>query len=222
MKTIQTISLIIVTTALIACSSAETDWKQANIANTSTAYQGFLKQHPNDAHAQQARDRLQNLEDDQAWAEAQKSNTMEAYQQYLQKEVNGAHVSEAHSQVTGLERAAAWKTAQATNTEPALQDFLQKYGQGPEADQAHAQLQKLQSEGYRVELATFKEQKEAEKSRDRLKARFGNELHDVMVIPPKGSEKIQRVASGPMTEADAKSTCVKLKKAHQRCEVIKS
>ena len=221
MNTRRTIPLVLVTAVLAACSSTESDWSKAQAANTAAAYQDFLKQHPGGAHAQEASDRLQKIEDDQAWSDAQQSNSLEAYQQYLQKEPNGAHASQAHDQITSLERAAAWKTAQAANTEPALQDFLQKYATGPEADQARTQLQKLQSEGYRVQLATFKQEQEANKSRDSLKSRFANDLQDVVVVPPAGSEKVYRVASGPMTEADAKSACAKLKKAHQRCEVIK-
>jgi outer membrane protein assembly factor BamD (BamD/ComL family) len=221
-KTIQTVPLFILSALLIACNSAQSDWNKADTANTAAAFQDFLKQHPNDDHAQTARDRLQKIEDEQAWADAQKSGTLDAYQQYLQKETNGAHAQDAHTQVTTLERAAAWKTAQSTNTEPALQEFLQKYSQGPEADQAREQLKKLQSEGYRVQVASFKDEKQAVKSRDGLKARFSSELHDVVIIPPNGSEKLERVVSGPMTEADAKSACTKLKKDHQHCEVVKS
>jgi cell division septation protein DedD len=220
-KTTQTAMLLLLTALLSACSSAQADWNKADTANTAAAFQDFLKQHPNDDHAKEARDRLQKIEDQQAWADTQKSNSLDAYQQYLQKEPNGTHVEDAHTQVTTLERAAAWKTAQSANTESALQGFLEKYSQGSEADQAREQLKKLQSEGYRVQLASFKDEKQAEKSRDSLKTRFGSELHEVVVMPPSGSGKLNRVASGPMTEADAKSACTKLKKDHQRCEVVK-
>jgi outer membrane protein assembly factor BamD (BamD/ComL family) len=220
-KTRQTVLSLVVAAVLVACSSAESDWNKASTANTAAAYQDFLTRHPTGAHTQDAHDRLEKLNDDQAWSDAQQSNTLDAYQQYLQKEPNGAHAADAHSQIDALNRAADWKTAQAANTEPALQDFLKKYSTGPEVDQAQAQLQKLQSEGYRVELASFKDEKAAEKSRDSLKAKFGSELNDVVVIPPSGLEKQQRVASAPMTEADAKAACAKLKKAHQHCEVIK-
>jgi len=220
-KTIQTIHLLIATALLVACSSAESDWKKADAANTTAAYEDFLKQHPNDAHAPQAHDRLQKIADEQAWSEAQNNNTLEGYQQYLQKEPNGTRAMDANTQVAAFERAAAWKTAQAANTESALQEFLQKYSQGPEADQAHTQLQKLQSEGYRVQLATSRDQKAAEKSRGSLQTRFNSELHEVVVIPPAGSDKLYRIASAPMTQTDAEAACAKLKKAHQHCEVVK-
>ena len=219
MKMKYTIPLFCAAGLLVACSSAQSDWSKADAANTAPAYEQFIKEHPNDAHAAQAHARLSKLADDQAWQDAQTANSLEGYQQYLQKEPTGAHLDDAHSKVTGLERAAAWKTAQAANTEAALQDFLKKYTQGPEADEARAQLQKL--EGYRVELAAFHDQKAAEKSRDHLKARFDSQLHDIVAVPPTGSEKEYRVESAPMTEADAKSACTKLKKEHQHCEVVK-
>jgi outer membrane protein assembly factor BamD (BamD/ComL family) len=221
-KTVQTVlSSLVIAAVLIACSSTESDWNKASTANTAEAYQDFLTKHPTGAHAQDAHDRIQKLADDKDWSDAQQGNTLDAYQQYLQKQPNGAHVADAHAQVDALNRAADWKTAQAANTEPALQEFLQKYNQGPEVDQARAALQKLQSEGYRVELASFKDEKAADKARDSLKAKFGSELNDVEVVPPSGSEKQHRVASTPMTEADAKAACAKLKKAHQHCEVVK-
>ena len=222
MKAFKTIPLLAATAALLACSSSESDWHKAQTANTAAAYQDFLKQHPGAPHAQEASDRLQKIEDDQAWSDTQQANSLAAYQQYLQKEPNGAHASQAQEEITALQRAEAWQTAQAANTEPALQEFLQKYNTGPEADEARTQLQKLQSEGYRVQLATFKQEQQANKSRDSLKTRLSSELQDVVVVPPSGSEKSYRVASGPMTEEDAKSACAKLKKEHQRCEVIKS
>jgi hypothetical protein len=220
-RTLAICSLIAAAAVLAACSSAESDWQKATAANTAAAYQDFLTQHPSDAHAQEARDHIQKLEDEQAWADAQKANTADGYQQYLAKEANGAHADDAHNQITALQRAEDWKTAQAANTEPALQDFLKKYTTGPEVDQANAALKKLQSEGYRVQLASAKDEKGADKSRDALQGKYGSDVPGLAVIPPEGSEKAYRVGSGPMTEADAKAACAKLKKAHQRCEVVK-
>lgn len=211
--------LIAAAAVLVACSSAESDWKKADSQNTTAAYQDFLTQHPNDAHAQDARDRIKKLEDEQAWADAQKANTSDAYQQYLQKEPNGAHADEAHNQVAALERADAWKTAQAANTPAALQGFLQKYNSGPEVDQAKAALDQL--EGYRVKIGAFKDEKSAQKAQDEVQKRFGSDLPGLEVVAPTGAEKRHVVASGPMTEEDAKAACAKLKKAHQSCEVVK-
>lgn len=211
--------LIAAAAVLAACSSAESDWKKADSQNTAAAYQDFLTQHPGDTHAQEARDRIKKLEDEQTWADAQKANTTDGYQQYLQKEPNGAHADEAKNQVAALERAADWKTAQSANTAAALQGFLQKYSQGPEADEARAALDKLQ--GYRVQLGAFKDEKSAQKAHDDAQKRFGSDVPGLEVVAPTGNEKRHLLASGPMTEEDAKAACAKLKKAKAKCEVVK-
>ena len=131
---------------LAACDTAESDWQKAQALNTEAAFQDFLTHHPTGAHSQEAHDRIQALEDEQAWADAQKAGTLDGYQQYLTKEASGKHAEEAHTQITALQRDADWKSAQAANTEQALQDFIQKYKQGAEVDQAKTQLQKLQDD----------------------------------------------------------------------------
>jgi len=90
-NTLKTIPLVCVIAVLVACSSTESDWSKAQAANTAAAYQNFLREHPGGAHAQEANDRLQKIQDDEAWSDAQQSNSLAAYQQYLQKEPNGAH-----------------------------------------------------------------------------------------------------------------------------------
>ncbi len=207
---------------LLACSSAESDWKKADAQRTVAAYQAFLKDHPDNAHADQARDRIQALEDDQAWADAQKTNTLESFQQYVQNRPKGAHLADVHDRIVVLERSAAWKIAQATATVPALQEFLEKYPQGPEADQARAQLQTLKAGEYRVQLAAFRSKHEAETVSARLQARYGKELRQVTVVPAVPPDKLNHVESASMTLEDAQSACAKLKKEHRHCEVVKS
>jgi hypothetical protein len=72
-----------------------------------------------------------------------------------------------------------------------------------------------------VRLGAYHDDKAAEKARADLQSRFGNDLHDIVVIPPSGTNKQHEVSSGPMTEDDAKAVCAKLQKAQQRCAVVK-
>jgi hypothetical protein len=211
---------IALTALLLACSSTEADWQQATSAGTVAAYQSFLKEHPNGQHADEARNRIHSLEDDQAWTTAMNANTQESYEQYLSAQPNGAHAQEARDHITAVQRAAAWKTAQAEGSASALQGFLDKYPQGPEADAARAELDKLNNQ-YRVQLAAFRSKKLAERDSARLKARFAKVLHDVVVIPPTPEYKLNRVTSDLMSQADANSACARLKKAHQACKVVK-
>ena len=207
---------------LVACSSAESDWKKADAQGTVAAYQAFLKDHPKNAHADQARDRIYALEDEQAWADSQKTNTQESFQAYLQNQPKGVHSAEAHDRIAALERSAAWKVAQTSATATALQEFLERYPQGPEADQARTQLQTLKAGEYRVELASFRSKHEAETVRARLQARYGKELREVTVVPATPPDNLHRVESAPMTLEVAQSMCAQLKKEHRHCEVVKS
>src|SRR5579872_1454034 len=154
----------------MGCSSPDVDWQKADAAGTVAAYQTFLNEHPNDARAAQARERIQKLQDEEAWLQAQKTNTPEAFQAYVKDQPNGAHVSEARDSATALERAADWKVAQADGKQPALERFLQKYSQGPEVEQARTELAQLT--GYRVQLASFCSKTEAEKDKARLQSRY--------------------------------------------------
>jgi hypothetical protein len=207
---------------LVACSSAETDWKTADSQATVAAYQKFLTDHPNDSHAEQARNKIQALEDEQAWTQAGKAYTADSFRQYVQTQPNGVHLQEAKDRITGFERADAWKAVQSDATAAALQGFLAKYPQGPEADQARAQLQKLSAEQYRVQLATFREKEPAERARTRLQAQYGKVLREVVVVPPGSQDKLNRVASAPMTQEEAQTACAALKKERQHCEVVKT
>jgi hypothetical protein len=211
---------VITAGALVACSSPNADWQKANQQNTVAAYQQFIQQHPNDARVEQARNRINALNDEQAWSTAQSTNSLDSYQQYLQQEPNGMHAADAQDKVTGLQQAAAWQTAQSSNTAAGYQDFLQKYPNAPQAAQAQDALKQLT--GYQVQLASTRSKSMADKLAKRLKDKFGSDLQDVVVVPPTGKSKNLEIRSAPMTQDDAKAACAKLRKAHQRCEVVKS
>lgn len=204
---------------LCGCSSAESDWSKATAANTVAAYQQFLSNHPTGQHSVEAADRIQALQDEQAWAQAKQTNSAEAYRDYLQKYPAGLHLKEAEEAQTAVQRATDWAEAQRKGTVASIQDFLTKYPTSAEADQARAKLSALS--GYKVELASAKTQKRAEKERENLRTKYGNILHDVVVVPA-NSGKSYRLESAPMSQTEADSACSELKKAHQGCEVVKS
>jgi outer membrane protein assembly factor BamD (BamD/ComL family) len=212
---------VAVTALLTACSSNEADWQQASSVGTVAAYIDFLKNHPNGQHADEARDRIRQLQDDDAWRAALAANTEQSYRQYLSAEPHGAHAQEAHDRITDLQRAAAWKTAEGQESASTLEDFIAKYPQGSEADAARAALDKL-NHAYRVQLAAFHTRKAAEHDRRVLESRFRGVLHAVVVLPPTPPDKLNRVDSELMSQSDADSLCAKLKKSHQSCKVVKT
>jgi outer membrane protein assembly factor BamD (BamD/ComL family) len=219
MKSVRIILLLTGSALLWACSSAQDDWKQATSANTVAAYQQFLSKHPTGDHSADATERIHTLQDDDAWAQAKQANSIEAYRDYMQKQPAGSHVKDAQDALTAAQRASDWQSAQTTGTVAAVQDFLKKYPDGPEVSQAQDKLKALA--GYKVRVAGGTSEKQAQKERDKLLSKHRDVLHDVVVVSPKVG-KTYDLESAPMSQADANSACEQLKKAHQKCEVVKS
>jgi hypothetical protein len=217
MKILRAIGFLVVV-PLVACSSTQSDWSQANAANTVAAYQAFLAKHPDATQAEVARDRIHALQDEQAWARAQQANTVAGFQDYLQEQPSGVHVEEAKDRIASNERMTAWTAASTANTPEAYQSFLQKYPQGPEADQAKARLARLT--GYRVQLASSRSEKQAEKVRDRMQDKYGDVLGSVVIVPG-ANANVHLVRSASMGESEANNACAKLKKDHLSCEVVR-
>jgi hypothetical protein len=209
---------LLASVALAACSSAQSDWSQASAANTVSAYEVFLEKHPNTPQSAEARTRIQTLKDEQAWAVAQQVNTVQSYQGYIQEEPSGIHLDEARDHISSNERSTAWAAASALDTPEALEAFLQKYPQGPEANQAKARMARLT--GYRVQLATVRSEKQAEKTRDRLQGKYGDVLGSVVIVPG-SSANVRVLQSTSMGQGEANNACERLKKDHLTCEVIK-
>jgi SPOR domain len=203
---------------LVACGSAKYEWSQANTLNTIAAYQTFLANYPNDAHAADAKNRVAELKDAQAWATAQAASTAQSYQDYLVAEPNGAHAQAARDEIAAGERSAAWRAAQTNETAQSLQDFLQKYPSGREADEARDKLKVLA--GYRAELGSARSQRLADRERDVLAKRFGKELQQIVVLDPDTNNRDYRITSAPMSKEGANAACATVRQSGRSCQVI--
>jgi hypothetical protein len=203
--------------ALAGCGTADWDWNQAKAANTLSAYQSFVQNHPADKHADDARGRILALQDEQAWAAAHKIDRIESYQAYLKAEGGGSHAEQAQFEITALQRADAWKGLQSDLSVASLQAFLHKYPQGAESVLARRKLAEID---YRLQLADARSESGAEAKRAHLQAKFGPVLHEVVVIAPRGADTDYRVISGPMDQAMAKAACATLERSHQSCKLI--
>jgi len=202
---------------LAACSSAQSDWQQSNARNTVSSYQEFLQKHPNTPQSVEARNRIRSLLDEEAWTRAQQVNTVQSYQSYIQDQPAGAHLEEAKDNIASSERSIAWLAASATDTPEALEAFLQKYSQGPLADKAKARLAQLT--GFRVQLATFHSEQQAEQTRDQLQGKYGDVLGSVVIVTDAANLHVLKSAS--MGQGEANNACAKLRKDHLTCEVIR-
>jgi hypothetical protein len=210
-------ALVCVAAVLSACNLiADSDWHKATLANTTAAYETFLREHPTNKHADNARGRILALRDEHAWRAAQASNSTAGYEGYLKAESGGVHVGEAKYQITALQRAEAWKAIEGNPTAASLQAFLVLYPQGRESNEARAKL----NEFYRLDLAATRSAAAAERKRAELAGRFGKELSDIAVVAPKAPGSEFRVVSGLMSQPAASSACATLERAHQSCKMI--
>lgn len=203
---------------LAACSSAQSDWQQTNASDTVSAYQEFLQKHPNTPQSVEARNRIHALLDEEAWTRARQVNTVQSYQNYLQEQPSGIHAAEAKDNIASNERSVAWLAASSTDTPESFEAFLQKYPQGPEADKAKARLAQLT--GFRVQLATFRSERQAQKTRDKLQGKYGDVLGSVEIVTGAGANQ-HVLQSAAMGQGEANNACAKLKRDHLTCEVIR-
>ena len=203
---------------LAACSSAQSDWQQSNASNTVSAYQEFLQKHPNTPQSVEAHHRIQSLLDEETWTRAQQVNTVQSYQEYIQEYPSGIHIAQAKDNIASNERTTAWLAASSTDTPESLQAFLQKYPEGPEADKAKARLAQLT--GFRVQLAKFHSEQQAEKTRDKLQGKYGDVLGNVVIVTG-ADANLHVLQSATMGQGEANNACAKLKRDHLACEVIR-
>jgi hypothetical protein len=101
--------LAVLATALLAagCSHVGSDWKAAQAADTTEAYQDFLRQHPDSEFGVQAQERIKQLAEERDWQAAAKLDTLDAYQQFVAAHADGKWAQEARVRIENLQMGAA-------------------------------------------------------------------------------------------------------------------
>jgi len=84
-----------------ACSREQQDWRAAEGADTSEAWQRFLEQHPDSELVPQARARVAQIAEQRDWQRADRAGTIEAYQKAIELDPNGPFGAQAKA---GLEQ----------------------------------------------------------------------------------------------------------------------
>ncbi len=210
---------LLATGGLVACSSSNADWQKASSQGTVAAYRSFIQHHPDDPRVQQARNRIESLQDKQAWEAAKSTGTEAAYQHYLSRYPDGAYTAEAQGALTGLKETSAWQSAKAAGTAAAYEAFVHDYPNAAQASEAQARIDKLA--GYQVELGRYRSANAANAAAKQLKAHFASLLTEVHVVAPSGAEKLTTLRSQQMSRAAALAACTQLRRARQSCTVVK-
>jgi hypothetical protein len=101
MRTSRLLPIVAAATALLllpACSRVKDDWKAAQGADTSEAYQDFLQQHADSEFAVQAQARLKQLAEDRDW--------QQAYEQFVAQHADSKWAQEARVRIENFNLAA--------------------------------------------------------------------------------------------------------------------
>src|SRR3984957_17337860 len=81
------------------CSRQQSDWQKTREANTTEAYEQFLKKYPSGEFAPQAQARVKELYEERDWQKARDADTPEAYQAFLKQYPEGKWTEEARIRV---------------------------------------------------------------------------------------------------------------------------
>jgi cell division septation protein DedD len=239
------IALVALLLTVAGCSAEQQDWRAAEAAGTSEAYQHFIEQHPDSELAGKARERVGEFVEDRDWAQASKLATADAYRSFLGLHPRGRWSQEARIRIesfalgsiprmapqapgqtagpaTGvkllrLASAAASIPAGALPASPAPVAVAAPAAAPAPPPPATAAAA---ATGYAVQLGAFGSQESASREWQRLEARFASSLAGLspqLVTAGSVSAPIYRLQAAAGGEAQARAICDSLKAQSQPC-----
>jgi cell division septation protein DedD len=233
--------------ALTACSRQQSDWEKTRAANTTDAYELFLKKYPSGEFTAQAQARVKELYEERDWQKARDTDTLEAYQGFLKQHPEGKWTEEARIRVENFTLASApsgttpaqadtASSSQQTEPAPAMQApkpavpkaAAPKSVAKPAPQPAHAAGEShaaAKSQGsYGIQLGAFKSGADAANKRwSKLEKEYPKLLSGLSpkVSPKKGaSGTLYRLQVVSLSEKRANAICKDLKAHSQACVVV--
>jgi cell division protein FtsN len=229
--------------ALSGCSRQQSDWEKTRAANTTDAYELFLKKYPTGEFSAQAQARVKELYEERDWQKARDTDTLEAYQAFLKQYPEGKWTEEARIRVENFTLAAAPPNAAPAGAEPTpggAQSPSQPVAPPPAAQApppkpsaamkpapskaAGAHASKKSQGSFSVQLGAFKSGADAANKRwTKLDHEYPKLLSGLSptVAPKKGaSGTLYRLQVANLSEKRASSICKTLKAHSQACVLI--
>jgi cell division protein FtsN len=224
--------------ALSGCSRQQSDWEKTRTANTTDAYELFLKKYPSGEFTAQAKAQLKGLYEERDWQKARDTDTLDAYQAFLKQYPEGKWTEEARIRVENFTLASAPSNTTPAGTEtpppqtappPAAAPRPSKPAQAKAplpakapASSAHAAMKPHGA--YGVQLGAFKSGADAANTRwARLDKDYPSLLSGLTpkVSPKKAaSGTLYRLQVANLSEKRANSICQTLKAHAQACVLI--
>jgi cell division protein FtsN len=225
--------------SLSGCSRQQSDWEKTRTANTTDAYELFLKKYPSGEFTAQAQARVKELYEERDWQKARDTDTLDGYQAFLKQHPEGKWTEEARIRVENFTLAAAPSNntpagAQAGPPEAATppaappKTAAPKIASKPAATKApgapSAHAASTPQGSYGVQLGAFKSGADAANKRwARLDQEYPKVLSGLSpkVSPTKGaSGTLYRLQVAGLTEKRANEICKALKAHAQACVLI--
>jgi cell division protein FtsN len=230
--------------AVSACSRQQSDWEKTRAANTTDAYELFLKKYPSGEFTAQAQARVKELYEERDWQKARDADTQEAYQAFPKQYPEGKWAEEARIRVENFTLAQA-----PSNATPAAADSANTQGNTasgaaaaaaaagaaaavapktpavpPASSPPSAAKPAAQTGSYGVQLGAFKSGADAA---HRRWAHLNKEYPKILsgltptVSPLKSSSgTLYRLQAMGLTEKHASSICKSLKSKSQGCILL--
>src|SRR5271155_3259617 len=147
------------------CSRQQSDWEKTRAANTTDAYEQFLKKYPSGEFTAQAQARVKELYEEHDWQKARDADTQEAYQAFIKQYPEGKWTEEARIRVENFTLASAPTAAPAAAAapNPAANAVAPKVAAAPKAVAATAATSKAGT--YGIQLGAFKSGADAANAR---------------------------------------------------------
>ncbi|HMI37659.1 MAG TPA: SPOR domain-containing protein [Steroidobacteraceae bacterium] len=221
--------LTAVTLGITGCSHVGDDWKAAQAADTTEAYQDFLRQHPDSEFGVPAQERIKQLAEDRDWQQASKTDTLDAYQQFVATHADGKWAQEARVRIENFQLTASGSSPSATppgaaapgpSTPASTPAAPSKPAAKPAAKSVVASKAKPAA-GHLVQLGAFSSRAHAQAAWSKISGRFAAQLKSLQphyaVIQKSRSQPVVRLQLALDSAEHARQLCASLKKGSQPC-----
>jgi len=230
-------ALILICLTLGACDNPDKAWQLAERDDSPTAYLEFLAKYPDGERAEQARARIEALKLMRAWERAEFKADESGYRDFIDKYPDSELVAKAEDRILTMQRDADWQVVLDDGSVEIIVAFLERYPNAPQAQEAENLLAELTVEpeelvveppperdgDFRLQLAVFRTPAAADSEVRRLTNLFPDTFFGPIHIETpaeRGSGKLFRLLSVPMTGEEARAACDDLKKRRQDCLII--
>jgi hypothetical protein len=214
--------------SLLAGCGSDPDFDRAARADTTVAWDEYLRVHPDGVHAEAARARLAALLEDRDWQRAHGSDTVDAYQRFVRAHPQGAHAHDALVAIANLNLVAPPRAETPAPPAPPVAVAVPPAppGQAPASGAPTppaAATAAVAATAYRVQLGAFGTSGGAERTWAGLAARYAELAGRAPLITAARTadgHDVYRLQVAGLERASAEALCAALAARRDPCAVV--